>query len=304
MNIKLSKRNLIVVILVVLVLGAGGTYLVLFRYGGVPTLMPSFTDKSTVSSDRYVVGGQPYEANSALSSSDSTQAPAQVTTSDSSSQFGLKILKNGSLDLLIDKGKFMEVFNRITFFTNSFSGSITNSNYTKEGENYYGTVTLIVPTKDFDKFVESVSALGKVLTFNVNSTDVTGEYVDLNSRLKVLSEQYDLLLSWLKEAKTLQDMISLRNEIQNVETEIETIKGRLNYISFHTDFSSISINLSEVNKTFSQPSEWTFITDALKNTFYYLIKSVFALLVFVLVTLPWLLFAFGIYKLLSKNKKS
>ncbi|MGC8721468.1 MAG: DUF4349 domain-containing protein [Caldisericaceae bacterium] len=228
----------------------------------------------------------------------------QPAISDLSSQFGLKIIKNGNLDLLVEKGKFTEVFNKIASVTNSFSGNVTNSNYTKDNENYYGTVTVIIPTKDFDQFVQSISALGEVLTFNVNSADVTGEYVDLNSKLKVLNEQNDLLLSWLKDAKSLQDMITLRNEIQNVQTEIETTKGRLNYISFHTDFSSISVNLSEVNKTPLQPSEWTFIVDALRNSLYYLVKSFFALLVFILVTFPWGLLAFGVYKLISKGRKT
>ncbi|MGC8757145.1 MAG: DUF4349 domain-containing protein [Caldisericaceae bacterium] len=259
MNIKLSKSKIIVVIIITMVLGTAGTYLVLFGKGAAQKLTPGFVDKSFVSSSPGVytaASGVSTETSPRLSDSSATQMAGQPAISDLSSQFGLKIIKNGNLDLLVEKGKFTEVFNKIASVTNSFSGNVTNSNYTKDNENYYGTVTVIIPTKDFDQFVQSISALGKVLTFNVNSADVTGEYVDLNSKLKVLNEQNDLLLSWLKDAKSLQDMITLRNEIQNVQTEIETTKGRLNYISFHTDFSSISVNLSEVNKTPLQPSEW------------------------------------------------
>ncbi|MGC8721467.1 MAG: hypothetical protein ACP5SB_02700 [Caldisericaceae bacterium] len=50
MNIKLSKSKIIVVIIIMMVLGTAGTYLVLFSKGAAQKLTPGFVDKSFVSS--------------------------------------------------------------------------------------------------------------------------------------------------------------------------------------------------------------------------------------------------------------
>jgi hypothetical protein len=306
MKEKLSNKKLIIALVVVVVLfGTVGTYIVISRLGGAmkgsPILQSLFVNNQN-SSSVATSGSQASTPKSTVgtSTNDSVTVP---TETNSASQFGLKIIKDGSLELKVEKGKFLEVWNKITFSANSISGVVSSSSYSKEGDSYYGTITVVVPTKEFDNFIDSISKNGKVLSLNVSSQDVTGEYVDLNSQLKVLNEQHDLLLSWLKEAKTLQDMITLRNEIQDVETSIETIKGRLNYIAFHTDFSQITISVSELDQTFAQTSQWSFIIDGLKNILYYFLESIFALLIFVVIVIPWALIGFGIFKLFTKNKK-
>ncbi len=307
MKEKLSNKKLIiaVVVVVVLLFGTVGTYIAISRLGGAMKSTSISQSQFADSQIRSAEGTSGSQSSTPKSGVDTTANKSFVLTSETNpaSQFGLKIIKNGSLELRVEKGKFLEVWNKITFSANSISGVVSSSNYSKEGDSYYGTITVVIPTKEFDNFIDSVSKIGKVLSLNVNSQDVTGEYVDLNSQLKVLNEQHDLLLSWLKEAKTLQDMITLRNELQNIETSIETIKGRLNYIAFHTDFSQITISVSELDKPFAQTSQWSFIIDGLKNILYYFLKSIFSLLIFVVIVIPWALIGFGVFKLLTKKKK-
>lgn len=261
--------------------------------------------------------------NNPLTSMKSERAPEQYTDTQSGSEylfstggkvsvaetaadqtsFGLKIMKHGALSMLADKGKFFDSWNKITALTSVYSGNIISSNYYKESDYYFGSITVVIPSKDFDNFIKELSDVGKVERLNVSSQDVTGEYVDLNSRLKVLESQRDLLLGWLKEAKTVDEMIKLRTEIQKTEEEIETIKGRLNYISFHTDFCDITITLGEKGvASTSKTPVIEFIIYWLKKPLIALLYSIVGLFVILAFLIPWGLVGFGIYKLVVKRK--
>jgi len=136
----------------------------------------------------------------------------------------------------------------------------------------------------------------------VSTDDVTSEYVDSTAKLKVLESQRDLLESWLKSAKNVDEMIKLRDEITQVEEQIETIKGRLNYIAFHTDFSDITISLSEKEGSFNNTTFWDTVVYWLKKPVQAFLYSLIGLLVSVLFAVPWVLLVFGIYKLVEKAK--
>ena len=233
----------------------------------------------------------------------STETKGVVSPGNTSStQFGLKIMKNGNMSMLADRGKFFETWQKIIVTAKSVSGTIANSSYYKQEDYYLGFITIIVPSEQFDNFNEAISKFGKVINLSVSTQDVTGEYVDLSSKLKVLEEQRNLLLSWLKDAKTIDEMLKLRSEIQSIETDIETIKGRLNYIAFHTDFSEITINLSEKEESFKPAGFFEPLIEALKKLYEALIFSFFGLLIIVVFILPWGLAGFGIYKFISRRK--
>jgi hypothetical protein len=211
-------------------------------------------------------------------------------------------VKNGNISMLANKGKFFETWQKIIASAQSISGTVASSNYYKQEDYYSGLITIVVPSDHFDIFNETISKLGTVISLNVSTQDVTGEYVDLSSKLKVLEEQRNLLLSWLKDAKNIDEMLKLRVEIQGIETEIETTKGRLNYIAFHTDFSEVTINLSEKEESFKPQGLYLPVLNALKKLCEALIFSFFGLLIIIAFMLPWGLLGFGIYKFISRRK--
>ncbi len=219
-------------------------------------------------------------------------------------QFGLKVIKNGSVSLRVEKGKFFKVWSQIIFTAKSFSGFTSNSNYYKQGEYYYGTISIMIPSKDFDAFTNELSKIGKIENMRVSTKDVTGEYVDLSSRIKVLESQRELLLSWLSSAKNVKDMLSLRNELENVEAKIEQIKGRINYIAFHTDFSEITISVSEGGKIKPHRSEVVLrIIRGWERALNGLVSSFIGLIIFIGWMIPWIIIMYIIYLVYKKRKR-
>lgn len=300
----LKKNKIIFVLLIIVVIiGIGG---ISYHFLGNASLnvskraLPTNLSEHTNYSPKPSVGER-YEAKPAYR----TVQPASYPKSGAGeAQFGLKVIKNGSMTLQIEKGKFFEAWNKIIFTAKSFSGFTSSSNYYKQDDRYYGTISVMIPSKDFDAFTNELAKVGKIENMRVSTKDVTGEYVDLSSRIKVLESQRELLLSWLDSAKNVKDMLSLRNELENVETKIEQIKGRMNYIAFHTDFSEITISVSEEVGIKHRRSEVALrIIQGWQRALNVLVSSFIGLIIFIGWMIPWIIIIYIIYLIYKKRKK-
>jgi len=293
-------KNGIILGIIVLLLLSGGFFvgkMFLEHSGRVNALLPE--NASTL---------KEWSDNGESSVSFETRNPNGVYKSGSPTEtqdkpeLGLKIEKHGFVSITVEKGHFMESWNNITSFSETIGGKVIDSNYSKNGEFYNGTITVMVPSSQFDSFINKISEFGKVKNLDIKSEDRTGEYVDLNARLKVLEAQRDLLLSWLKSAKSVSDMLKIRSQLSSIEQQLETIKGRLNYITFHVDFSDIHITLTENPHIVSTSPIMNEFKHYLNVTVLAFIYSVMGMLIILVFVLPWLLLGFGIYKIFVRKR--
>ncbi len=224
----------------------------------------------------------------------------------SNSQSGLKLIKKGSATIEVDFGKFYETLNKLIALVNQFNGNLINSNLYKEDKYNSGYLTFMIPSKDLDSFLNRLNELGKIKSLTITTTDVSEEYFDISGRLKILESQRELLLSWLEKAKDIKDMLSIRSELQNIETEIEKIKGRMNYIDYHSEFSEITLILEEKREEapFWKKSEiLNMIISGLTNALKTILNSIIFLIISISFILPWVLFGYIIYLFYKKTKK-
>ena len=296
---KFFKNGIILGIIALLLL-SGGFFvgkMFLGHYGRIDALIPENTNTLKEWSD-----------NAVSSVSLETRNPkgayksGSPTETQDGPELGLKIEKHGFVSIAVEKGHFMDSWNNITSFAETIGGKVVDSNYSKNREFYNGTITVMIPSNQFDSFINKISDFGKVKNLDIKSEDRTGEYVDLNSRLKVLEAQRDLLLGWLKNAKSVSDMLKIRSELSSVEQQLETIKGRLNYIAFHVDFSDVRITLTENPHIVSTSPIINEFKHYLNVTILAFLYSVMGMLIILVFILPWLLLGFGIYKIFIRKR--
>jgi len=298
-NFLKTNKLFLVLLIVVLCIAVVGGYFILSNIGGffyLPGNMPLLTEFR-----------EKGEGFSGLEEEKLQDLNLTLVGENSYQEenFGLKIIKNGAVELVVEKGKFMDIWNKITFTVKSFSGFVSNSNFYRQNNRYFGNITVLVPSKDFDNFIDKISDFGEVENISINSKDLSGEYVDLSSRLKVLESQRDLLLSWLSDAKDIKDMLSIRSELDKIETEIEKIKGRMNYISFHTDFSQITISIREKGeKPGVVPPIIRRILDALNRALNGFVMSIFVIIIVLAWLTPWLILIYIIYFIYRRRKEN
>ena len=116
----------------------------------------------------------------------------------------------------------------------------------KTSSEFGGTYTIKVPPSSFDTFLtelEKIKSKDGVFERSIQGTDVSEEYVDLESRLKARQVVEARLLSFMEKAVKSDDLLKISGELGNVQTEIEKIKGRMRYLDKNVAFSTVELRM-------------------------------------------------------------
>jgi hypothetical protein len=138
-----------------------------------------------------------------------------------------------------------------------------------ENQNNYGelrhNITVRIPAKDFDKFVEAV---GKgVAEFDykeIQTQDVTSEYLDVEARIKTKKEMEIRYLAILKQAKNVIEMLEIERQLGEVRGEIESMEGRIRFLKNQVSFSTLDISFYK-NIAYQGDSFWTRLGDSFRS---------------------------------------
>ena len=76
------------------------------------------------------------------------------------------------------------------------------------------------------RFLDIIKAMGTVNNISMSGQDVTEEYVDLESRLRNLKVQEEVLLDLMEQSKSVEDSIQVQRELSNGSGEIEVSAGK------------------------------------------------------------------------------
>ncbi|BBH21234.1 hypothetical protein Back11_25790 [Paenibacillus baekrokdamisoli] len=113
-----------------------------------------------------------------------------------------------------------------------------------------GTYTIKVPSSGFDSFLTALEKLkGSSYESSIEGTDVTEEYVDLESRMKARQVVEARLLSFMEKAVKTDELLKISNELGDVQTEIERIKGRMRYLDKNVAYSTIELRMYQQTVT-------------------------------------------------------
>ena len=173
-----------------------------------------------------------------------------------------------------------------------------------------------IPSKKFEQFINEVGELGNLITKEIGGEDVTGQYFDVQARIKSLTIQEERLLSILKKAELLQDIIELEGELARVRYDIENYTGTLKSLDSMVSLSRVSLDIYEVKEIKTdEPDPETLgdrIADAFKGSLKSLGKFFEGLTVFLVAALPylaiiapiiWIVWALWVRSRKNRNKR-
>lgn len=75
------------------------------------------------------------------------------------------------------------------------------------------------------------------------SQDVTAQYVDLQSRLTAKQAAEAQLLKIMQNAEKTEDVLNVYAQLQQVQSDIEVLKGQIKYYEESAAFSAVSVNI-------------------------------------------------------------
>ncbi|MBN1642113.1 MAG: DUF4349 domain-containing protein [Anaerolineae bacterium] len=157
-----------------------------------------------------------------------------------------KIIYNVSLHLIV---KDTEVaFSEVQRLAGEMGGFVSESRVWRTEGHRQATVTVRVPAGDLDDALARFRALAlDVESENVDSQDVTEEYVDLEARLtnerRTEAELLELLETRSETGKT-QDILEVHRELSSVRSQIESLQGRMRYLENLSDLATVQITLT------------------------------------------------------------
>lgn len=189
------------------------------------------------------------EAEESLSDAASGQETVEVSESAQASQ--RKLIKN--VDMGVETENFTELLDTVEKKTDALGGYIENS-YTYNGSSFYGetnrdaSLVIRIPAENLDEFLSAVSEESNVISRNDSVTDITLQYVDLESHKKALQAEQDRLLELMEQAETIEDIITLESRLSEVRYQIESMEAQLRTYDNQVSYSTVYLDINEVKK--------------------------------------------------------
>ena len=171
---------------------------------------------------------------------------------DTSVVSGDRIQTSGSLSLEVHS--LDEAVVGVQSLVTQYKGWVTQSNLETSGRPH-ASMTLLVPKSSFYELMEKIKEIASVVkNENVNSNDVTEEYIDVTARLDVMKETESRFLSLLSDTDNIEEIIQLEKELMRLRGEIDSLEGRVNYLTKTTDNSFLYLHM--VEETSITGSKW------------------------------------------------
>lgn len=128
----------------------------------------------------------------------------------------------------------------------SVGGYVTDtSSASEQGTPTEGCMTLRIPAEAFERTLSRLAKLGSVTSRSIAGEDVTGESIDLESRLRNLRAEERQYLDIMTRARRIPDVVTVTNELSRVRGEIEESQGRLKYLRSSAAMSTIDLTLKQ-----------------------------------------------------------
>lgn len=152
-----------------------------------------------------------------------------------------KIIKTADIQLQLDDYKKFNT--NIRSSLKNFGAYIADEKQTENDYRIENLLTIKVPVDQFDNLVNSFAGNGiKITEKNISSEDVTGEVVDTKARMQAKMAVRDKYLQLLKQAKNMNEILQVQNEINNIQEDIEAANGRVNYLQHASAYSTVNLN--------------------------------------------------------------
>lgn len=151
-----------------------------------------------------------------------------------------KIIKTANLKLELKNYKAYN--DQIRKNVKTFGGYIAQEEQTQTDDRMENVVTIKVPVGQFEEAMNVLPGTNaKIIERKISSEDVTNEYVDIKSRLASRKQVLNKYIEFLKQAKNMDEVLQVQNEINEIQENIESAAGRSEYLSHSAAFSTINL---------------------------------------------------------------
>lgn len=155
-----------------------------------------------------------------------------------------KIIQSASIDLEVDE--VSREFQEIVRIAETAGGFVQSSSFTNLDDQQLADVTIRVPALQYQAVLQDIRVRGDVTQESSDTNDATGEFTDLQARLRTLQATERRLLSLLDEAEGIGQILQVQDRLEVVRGQVEQVQGRINLLERLTDLATIAVHLRPV----------------------------------------------------------
>lgn len=223
---------------------------------------------------------------------DGTSGVNSETGIDSVKTTTQKLIKTVNMDM--ETKEFDTLLPAITDKVSELGGYVENSEIS--GNSYrgngrrYAWLSLRIPAEKLDGFVTIVSEMGNVTYKNESVEDITLKYVDVQSHKEALATEQERLLTLLKGAENMEDIIQIETRLSEIRYELNSYESRLRTMDNQVNYSTVSVSISEVERIteVQEKTFWEEITYRLSDNLYDIGQGVREFAIWLISSLPYL----------------
>lgn len=133
----------------------------------------------------------------------------------------------------------------------------------------YAHYVIRIPAAQYSAALKQAGTIGNVISTNQSTENITSQFIDSEARQESLEIQEKRLLSMLEKTTDMESLVALESRLSELRYEIESIERQLRNWQTMVSYSTIELNLREVEVyTPTLPIQRTFgqrISDAFSD---------------------------------------
>jgi len=154
-----------------------------------------------------------------------------------------KVITKSNFSVLVKD--VTDVVEKIKDRVTSLEGYVVNTSINRPEFGESGNIQVRVYRKDLDGFLDFIRGLSvRVVSENISGRDITDQYIDIDERVSQLEKTKLRFEQILERAENVTEIMQVQREILNIQDQIDTYKGRLEYMGKASETVLISIYLS------------------------------------------------------------
>jgi hypothetical protein len=155
-----------------------------------------------------------------------------------------KIIKTATMHLEVkDFAKYNDMVHKSL---RQYGAYIAQEDQSANDYSVSNNISIKVPVDQFEDMLNALPSDAKLLDKKITSEDVTGEVVDIKSRMEAKKQMRARYLEFMKQAKNMEEVLSVQASINDIQADIESADGRVDYLSHNAAYSTINLSFSSI----------------------------------------------------------
>jgi hypothetical protein len=150
---------------------------------------------------------------------------------------------SASLGLTTAESQVQEAADGVVEITGRYDGFVDSSDVHVGGPDSRALFSLRIPATDLREALEDLSGLGKVVSRDEGSTNVTGAYVDAGKSFRDARAKVDSLLEDLRNASSPTEAAAIRQQLETARQQLAASRAALRGVKQRVAYAPVNVQI-------------------------------------------------------------